>query len=396
MDFVIAGMLILALAPAALYWINTWLYRRPPKQSGQVPPVSVLIPARNEGRSIRAAIDSVLFTRGVEFELIILDDHSTDQTAAIVQAAAACDSRVRLIESAPLPSGWSGKQFACYQLALAARHDLLLFVDADVRLAPDAIPRLVEFIEQSKADLISGVPRQKTGTTLETLVIPLVHFLLLGYLPFAGMRMFRHPAWAAGCGQLFLARRSPYEMFGGHAAIRESMHDGITLPRAFRRAGFRTDLCDATDLATCRMYHTGRELWTGLAKNAHEGLGSPKNIVPWTTILIGGQVLPWLMLTVAPLSSAFAIAAGYSMRLDSAVRFRQSWLGALLHPVGVLLLVAIQLGALIRRAVGWPVGWKGRPAPNQEVHADDPGAGVNDSPTYPGDGGVVGSGGGKR
>src|SRR5262249_58521809 len=99
------------------------------------------------------------------------------------------------------------------------------------------------------------------------------------------------PALGAGCGCVCVARRAAYEAVGGHAAVRASLHDGITLPRAFRRAGRRTDLCDATDLAVCRMYRSGRELWFGLAKNAREGLAHPRAIVPWTLLLLGGQVL---------------------------------------------------------------------------------------------------------
>ena len=192
--------------------------------------MSVLIPARNEERSIRAALNSVLATHGVHFELIVLDDHSEDRTGAIVREVASQDDRVRLIESAPLPDAWCGKQFACHQLAQVAKHELLLFLDADVRMEPDGIARLIASMEQTPADLVSGVPRQETGSLAERLVIPLIHFLLLGYLPLAAMRTFRHPAWAAGCGQLILVRRSAYDRACGHAAIRHSLHDGIALP----------------------------------------------------------------------------------------------------------------------------------------------------------------------
>ena len=158
------------------------------------------------------------------------------------------------------------------------------------------------FWRQSRADLASGIPLQETGTLVEKLVIPLNHFVLLGFLPLARMRRSRHPAYAAGCGQFFLARRSAYEAAGGHAAIQASLHDGITLPRAFRAAGFRTDLCDLTEIATCRMYRTAGDVWRGLAKNATEGLASPGMILPATAILLGGQVLPLGLLAAAGLA----------------------------------------------------------------------------------------------
>ncbi len=143
---------------------------------------------------------------------------------------------------------------------------------------------------------------QETGTLVEKLVIPLIHFVLLGFLPLARMRRSRHPAYAAGCGQFFLARRSAYEAAGGHTAIQGSLHDGITLPRAFRAAGFRTDLCDMTEIATCRMYQSARDVWLGLAKNATEGLASPGMIVPATAFLLGGQVLPFALLAAVGLA----------------------------------------------------------------------------------------------
>jgi glycosyltransferase involved in cell wall biosynthesis len=365
-----AVTLVFAAVPALLFAVNVWLYRRAPAPAAAVPAVSVLIPARNEAHTIDTAVEAVLASRRVEFELIVLDDHSEDATAAVAAGFAARDGRVYLIHAPPLPGGWCGKQHACHVLARHASYPLLAFVDADVRLAPDALARLAAHLDRSGADLVSGIPRQVTGTLAEKLIIPLVHVLLLGYLPLAWMRRTRHPAFGAGCGQLFVTRRDAYEAVGGHAAIRASLHDGLTLPRAYRRAGRRTDLCDATDLATCRMYRSGRELWYGLAKNAGEGLAHPKAIVPWTLLLFGGHVLPFVLLTGAAwlepralVLTGLAAAAAYYPRLHAAVRFRQSWLGALLHPLGVLLLLAIQWYAFGRALAGRPVGWKGRGHP---------------------------------
>ena len=149
--------------------------------------------------------------------------------------------------------------------------------------------------------------------------------------------------------------------------LRVDLHDGITLPRAFRAAGFRTDLCDITEIATCRMYRSAAAVWRGLAKNATEGLASPGMILPATTILLGGQVFPLLLLATAgwlpPLAACLALlaaVASYYPRFAAAKRFRQSWLGAFLHPAGILIFVAIQWHALLRNAIGQPAAWKGR------------------------------------
>ncbi len=360
--------LVLAGVPALLYLANLFAYRRAPIPApGKEPALSVLIPARNEECSITVAVESVLASRGVTVEVVVLDDHSEDDTAARVAAIACRDRRVRLLTAPPLPAGWCGKQHACHVLAGAARYPLLAFIDADVRLAPDGLARLAAFQMRSRADLVSGIPHQETETLLERMVIPIIHFVLLGFLPIAWMRRSRHPAFAAGCGQLFLATRQGYDKAGGHAAIRTTLHDGIRLPRAFRAAGLWTDLCNATELADCRMYRSAGELWHGLAKNATEGLASPGMIVPATVLLLGGQVLPSALLVAAawlpPHALALAIAAvllAYLPRLVSAVRFRQSLLGALLHPAGVCVLLAIQWYAFGRSLLRRPATWKGR------------------------------------
>jgi hypothetical protein len=146
---------------------------------------------------------------------------------------------------------------------------------------------------------------------------------------------------------------------GGHAAIRASLHDGILLPRAFRAAGLRTDIFDATDIAACRMYRSAGEVWRGLAKNAVEGMAAPARLPVFTSLLAGGHVLPFLFPSAAP---AFAAAAvmGLAMRLMAAWRFRQSLISALLHPVGVALLLVLQWYALVRHLRRRPAYWKGR------------------------------------
>ena len=268
-----------------------------------------------------------------------------------------------------LPSGWCGKQHACHVLAARAQHPLLVFMDADVRIAPDALARIAACVHGSDRGMISGFPRQETGTLLEELIIPLIHFLLLGFLPIWRMRRSPHPAFGAGCGQLICVRREAYDAAGGHAAIRASLHDGLTLPRAFRRAGIITDLFDATDMATCRMYHSAGELWRGFSKNAHEGMATPSALPVWSFLLLGGQVLPLVLLPIAILAqlptgwlvaATITVTLSYATRLVLARRFEQSWLGAAMHPLGIVILVALQWSALVNRRRGRPAVWRAR------------------------------------
>ena len=361
------ALAVLALLLAALYAGMTFANLRayqPPPPPGPVPPkVSVLIPARDEEANIGPALASVLASTGAEIEVVVLDDGSTDQTADIVHAIAARDPRVRLIPGAPLPPGWVGKQHACWQLSLAARHPLLVFLDADVRLEPGAVARLAAFAEG--LGLVSGFPRQVTETLGEKIAIPQILVVLLGYLP---LRMARlaptDPRFAAAIGQVLLVTRPAYDASGGHAAIRATIHDGLRLARAVRAAGFGTDLCDLTGLATCRMYSNWRDLWAGFSKNAREGMATPRALPVWTLLLGGGHVLPFLLLPFAG-GAAFWLAALAATLVwlaagATAARTRASWLSVLLHPLGVLVTLAIQWNALLAGPRRRPAVWRGR------------------------------------
>ena len=356
--------LFLASIPASMFAVNAFCFRRlgSPGEPVSLPSVSVLIPARNEENSIADALRSVVANPAVVLEVVVLDDASTDRTGAIVDDIAALDPRVRLIHGPPLPLGWNGKQHACFVLAQAARYDHLCFVDADVRLAPDALARMLTSMERTGTALLSGFPRQITITALERLLIPMIHFVLLGFLPIPGLRRTVNPAFAAGCGQLMLARRDAYQRAGGHASIRESMHDGLRLPRAFREAGQKTDIFDATDVASVRMYSSARQTWYGLAKNAVEGLAAPQRLPVFTLLLAGGQVLPFI-LAIAGIGGVVtwcAVALALAPRLWSAGRFREPIDSALLHPVGIIALLVLQWWALLRHLRGRPAIWKDR------------------------------------
>lgn len=364
--------LVLAAIPALLTAANLRVFRTAPAAGPATAPVSVLVPARNEAAAIGRLMDDVLASKNLDLELVILDDESTDGTGDIVRRRAAMDARVRLVAGEPLPAGWCGKQHACACLARHARHDTWAFLDVDVSPTPDAIARAVAFFHASTADLVSGFPLQRTGSVLEWLLLPLIHFVLLGFLPIARSRVDGSPGLAAGCGQLFITRRDAYRRSGGHEAIRDSLHDGIKLPRAYRRAGLRTDIFDATDIFSCRMYTRSLDVWNGLAKNATEGIGSPATILPFTLLLAGGQILPFAMLAAGAATgwhawprwviavTASAAGLAYAARFMAVARFGQSVSSAVAHPAGIAVFLAIQWVALVRKLLGMPTTWRGR------------------------------------
>jgi glycosyltransferase involved in cell wall biosynthesis len=210
--------LALAMFPASMGVVNLFLVRPARGTPPEGALVSILIPARNEAANIAACLDAVLASRGVAVEVVVMDDGSTDATPAIVADYAARDARVRLEAAPPLPPGWTGKVHACARLAAAARGTHFLFIDADVRLAPDAAAQMAGHAARTGTAMVTGVPRQLIGSLGEAATVPMINFLLFCYLPGGGRAFTRRPGMAAACGQLLLVEREGYFAAGGMRA----------------------------------------------------------------------------------------------------------------------------------------------------------------------------------
>jgi hypothetical protein len=358
---------------------NLRLYRRSsPDAPARGDSVTVCIPARNEQENIEPCVRAVLASDHAALRVLVYDDHSTDETGSIVRRLGKEDPRVVACPVRMLPEGWIGKQHACDQLGRHAQGDWLLFIDADVRLSPDCIRRALDAAADLKADLLSTFPRQITGTLAESLLVPMIHFVLLSYLPFVRMRRSNDPAASAACGQFILVRREAYLAAGGHDRVRDSMHDGVKLPRVLRRAGFHTDLFDGTDVASCRMYTGPVHTWRGFAKNAYEGLGSVWLLLFLTALHLIGHVLPWGVLVYAAASlvgsgewlwplpmpivlALVCVAMHLIQRAVLANRFRQGLTAAMLHPVGIALMTLVQWHSFVLHLLGRR-SWRGRDA----------------------------------
>ena len=353
--------LALALLPIIFGAINL---ARMPRLHGRPPAgtlVSILIPARNEAANIAGCLDAALASTGAEVEVVVMDDGSTDATAEIVRGYAARDPRVRLVAAPALPPGWTGKVHACARLAEHARGTHLLFIDADVRLAPHAAGAMAAHARAKNIAMVSGVPRQIIRTLGEALTVPFINFLLVCYLPFGGRAVRRLPSLAAACGQLVLVDARAYEAIGGHASIKGVLHDGIALARLFRERGQDTEIVDGAGLATCRMYENFGHAWGGFIKNAREGMATPVGLPVWTVLLAGGHLWPWALLpepeAIATILLMFALRAAVTWRAG------EPWWTVPLHPLTVLVALAIQWTALVRSMLGLQAGWKGRAYP---------------------------------
>ena len=210
--------------------------------------VSVLIPARNEAANIGRTVALLLAQVPPPAELIVLDDHSEDATAAIAVSSAEGNPIFKIICGQSLPPGWMGKNWACHQLAEAARGDLLVFTDADVQWQPGALAALVQQMDALDADLLTVWPTQTTVTWGERLTVPLMALTILGYLPVQLAHDTPYPSAAAANGQCMAFRRRAYAAIGGHAAVRGAIVEDIQLAQRTKAAGWHLRMADGNGL----------------------------------------------------------------------------------------------------------------------------------------------------
>ncbi|MGK2859300.1 MAG: glycosyltransferase [Thermoanaerobaculia bacterium] len=354
------------------------LRRRSP-QPGFAPLVSVVIPARNEAEHIGTTVESMLAQSWTRLEVIVVDDLSTDATAGVVRALAERDSRVRLVEGAPHPEGWIGKPWALQQGGEAAAGELLLFVDADVRYAPEAIEAAVaEAEERPECAMFFLFPHFEMRGFWEKVVMPALPSGLFMGVPVLLSNRTTWPILGVGGGPGNLVRREAYEAIGRHTRLRDAVIDDIGLARLIRASGRRTRVLQADDLITLRMYRGAGEIIEGFTKNSYMvfagtlpraaivSLAVPlTHLAPWVwTWLVVTSLAAGLLPPGSAVLGATALALILLTRLALFGALGFSRAAALLtQPLEVLVWQWIFLRSTWRLGVRRRLHWRGRDYP---------------------------------
>lgn len=335
--------------------------------------VSVVVPARDEVGNIGACVAAVLAQDHPSLELVVLDDGSTDGTDAVLAAMA--EPRLRVIPGGggPLPEGWLGKPWACDRAGRATTGDWLLFIDADVRLAPEAVSRALGYASRNALDALSGFGTLEHSTLGDRVMQPVVAGLLLAGNDLRAVNDPAQPEKALANGQFILIRREVWLALGGHGAVRGDVLDDVGMARALKRAGRVYHLVFMRHLFVCRMYDSLGALWRGWRKNLFAGMhGRWRNVlalaVGHTLFTLAPYVvaLAWI-LGWAPqslgLPAVFGVAAIQALRWQLDGAFGQDRLLGLwshgLANVGLLLLVLDSAWSTARGTATW----KGRVLP---------------------------------
>ncbi len=271
--------------------------------------------------------------------------------------------RVVLHRGSAPPPGWLGKPHACAQLAASAdpASTVLVFVDADVVLAPHAVAAAVELLDRTALDLVSPYPRQVAVSPAERLVQPLLQWSIMTFLPLRLAERSDRPSLAAANGQFLVVRRAAYDRAGGHAAVRAEVLDDLALLRAVLRAGGHGAVVDGTDLARCRMYRGLSELADGYGKSLWQAFGSPAGAAGVLGLFALAYLLPPLAALIGSRAGLAGYAAAVAGRVVTARRTGgRIWPDAAAHPVSVAAFTALTVRSLLLRRRG-RLAWKGRP-----------------------------------
>ncbi|MBD3860165.1 glycosyltransferase [Bacillus sp. 28A-2] len=342
----------------------------PASFSGDEPiSLSILIPARNEEKRIEACLQSIVEQRLYPKELIVLDDHSTDQTRAIVERFAETYPWIRVQSGRTLKQGWLGKSYACSQLAEAAASDWLLFLDADVRLKRGAIEAVYKQLCTQKTGMLSGFPEQKTGTPLEHLVVPMMMFTIGCHLPVKWVRKSSNPAFAAAHGGFIAIEKNCYQDIGGHEAIKDSLVDDMALAKWVKEKGFPFTLASIHPFVYMRMYENGQEVWEGYRKNLFPGVNRSiallSSVFCLYTMLYLVPVICFMiaLIRLDALSLCLAILCyGLGVSIKAAIDIENGRTSAMafLLPVSILSLIAIGFASMKIGLKKEGYEWKGR------------------------------------
>ncbi|MDQ6891840.1 MAG: glycosyltransferase [Acidobacteriota bacterium] len=335
------------------------------------PFLSIVVPARNEARSVEAAMRSLLAQEYPRFEVIAVEDRSADRTGEILRTLAAADSRLTVVAGVEPPPGWLGKPHALWQGAGRARGELFLFVDADVRYHPQAAAQAVGFLDRTRADLVAFFPRLETEGFWEPVLM--ANLACTIYFGPGFLANLDRPRWlAVGSGAGNLVRRTVYEAVGGHETLRASVIDDVRLAVEAKRAGFRVRALVATDRIAVRMYHGFREVCDGFTKNTAFALGG------WMGAFILFLTLLWILVSVGPPAVALAAAFGAPVPARDAALAAVSWgvlvaaraalalatkepiWAALTQPLMSVVWAGILLRSIYHRFVLRSVAWRGR------------------------------------
>ena len=351
---------------------NVYIFRTKKYPPVSNPPfVSILVPARNEEVNIKQCVSSLLNQDYPNYEVIVLNDSSEDKTGEILNGIKSEYPKLKILQGRQLEEGWTGKTFACKQLADEAIGEWLLFTDADTTHLAGSLIGAMKIALGRDADLLSVFPEMVMKSFAEKIIMPMLFFIAFVLLPFHFVDKKGFTRFAMAVGPFMLFKRSAYDKIGGHASVKNAIVEDVWLSRKIKEHGLKLAVADGQSLCTVRMYRSFKEIWYGFSKNIFAGFN-------FSTPMLFTINFMYAVLFFLPFVFIFQyffsenknefefvlvfiqVIILYLIRILLALKFKLGSVSTLLHPLGALAVPVIALNSWRWIASGTGAVWKGR------------------------------------
>lgn len=317
--------------------------------------VSILVPMRNEEKNAANCVTTLISQAGLlDFEILVVDDNSTDQTKRELLKF----SEIKLLNGKPLPDGWLGKLWALDQLVLASSGKYLVFIDADVRLTPNAIASAIK--QMRDWDFISAYPKQITSGFIQRLFQPLLQWSWLASVPLIISQKFSVQSMVVANGQFLIIKRGAYLKSGGFGLVRSEVLDDLMIAKQLVKSGFKGGVAEASNVATCQMYDSSKQLIKGYQKSLWKAFGSPLGSIAAIALLFITGVLPLIATVFGSEIGLISFSLILLSRIFSAIRTNTLPNTALLHPLAILFLIGLIAYSWVGK-LSKSLTWRDRP-----------------------------------
>ncbi len=375
-NIVISSMLFIFLVN---YLINSILfkdisdYNLPTAVKKENSLISVLIPARNEEKNIGKCLLSLVKQDYNNMEILVLNDNSTDRTAEIVKKISKTHRNIRLIDGKPLPEGWTGKNYACYQLFKKSKGKYLFFTDADTVHTSESVTSTISCLVKENLDILSACPKQIMKSFSERMVINLTNFQIL-IPPLLFIRKSRIPVFGSGIGSLMLVKKNIYKALGGHKGIRNSCVEDTILSKLFIKKGYKFMIFNGRNIYSTRLYYNFRGIYDGFCRVFLGNFNNRIIVSLIILVLIIFFLFPFILLALLPLIKfqtitmfywnlllvSFQIMVILLTRVMALIKINGRFIDVLLHPISIFYMIFMHLKLLFQKNLQPRISWKGR------------------------------------
>jgi len=327
--------------------------------------LSILIPARNEEKNIENCINSVIETNNNYTEILVYDDHSTDSTADVIKKISQSNKKVKIAKTLKLEKGWTGKSFACYQLAKQSSSEWIIFIDADTTVMKD-LSQFISYSEENNLSMLSAWPKIEMKSITEKIFMPLLNFIVFTTCPMLIARKINSDNLGLAHGACILFQKETYMKLGGHNLVKNDLFEDTRLARIFRQKGKKTYCINGSKIISVNMYDSFSSIWNGFKKNYYPSFTKDSSFFFFQSIFIISYFVAPLIYTTSIILNLNKILGIVLLAINFVpiilinLKFKYNFLSTFTQPVGILAMFILGIDSWKNMKFGKGLAWKDR------------------------------------